>query len=194
MCIRDRLRPGVAILSRYGFAEPPEIIQELETPVEIPFQGLDGDDSGAFVLRRTSRPILKARIPVGDQVITVFNCHLKSKLGEFTRDENGNATEAALTNYDPLARAMGAMRAALPRMAECGGSHAQRDLFEQIHLDALVRDGRASAAQQVLEMRRTYDPEGVPLNLMLGEVYEKTGLPDLAAQARARAEKTLTGA
>ena len=83
---------------------------------------------------------------------------------------------------------------ALPRMAECGGSHAQRDLFEQIHLDALVRDGRASAAQQVLEMRRTYDPEGVPLNLMLGEVYEKTGLPDLAAQARARAEKTLTGA
>ncbi|MEM5541278.1 tetratricopeptide repeat protein [Sulfitobacter sp. AS92] len=80
---------------------------------------------------------------------------------------------------------------ALPRMAECGGSHAQRDLFEQIHLDALVRDGRASAAQQVLEMRRTYDPDGVPLNLMLSEVYEKTGLPDLAAQARARAERTL---
>ena len=83
---------------------------------------------------------------------------------------------------------------ALPRMAECGGSHAQRDLFEQIHLDALVRDGRASAAQQVLEMRRTYDPEGVPLNLMLGAVYEKSGLPDLAAQARARAERTLAGA
>ena len=43
-------------------------------------------------------------------------------------------------------------------------------------------------------MRRTYDPDGVPLNLMLGEVYEKTGLPDLAAQARARAERTLAGA
>ena len=81
---------------------------------------------------------------------------------------------------------------ALPRMAECGGSHAQRDLFEQIHLDALVRDGRASAAQQVLEMRRTYDPDGVPLNLLLGEVYETSGLPDLAAQARARAERTLS--
>jgi tetratricopeptide (TPR) repeat protein len=78
---------------------------------------------------------------------------------------------------------------ALPRMAECGGSHAQRDLFEQIHLDALVRDGRASAAQQVLEMRRTYDPDGVPLNLMLGDVYERSGLPQLAAQARARAER-----
>lgn len=79
---------------------------------------------------------------------------------------------------------------ALPRMAEVGGSHAQRDLFEQIHLDALVQDGRAAAAQQVLEMRRTYDPGGVPLNLMLGDVYTRTGLPDLAAEARARAEAT----
>jgi len=83
------------------------------------------------------------------------------------------------------------MARALPRMSECGGSHAQRDLFEQIHLDALVQDGRASAAQQVLEMRRTYDPDGVPLNLMLGKVYEKSGLPDLAQEARARAAQTL---
>jgi predicted Zn-dependent protease len=80
---------------------------------------------------------------------------------------------------------------ALPRMSECGGSHAQRDLFEQIHLDALVKDGRASTAQQVLEMRRTYDPEGVPLNRLLGEVYDRSGLPDQAAKARARADRTL---
>ena len=83
------------------------------------------------------------------------------------------------------------MAVALPRMAECGGSHAQRDLFEQIHLDALVKDGRASSAQQVLEMRRTYDPDGVPLNLLLGDVYDKTGLPTLAAEARTRANQTL---
>ncbi len=87
--------------------------------------------------------------------------------------------------------AIGQMARALPRMAECGGSHAQRDLFEQIHLDALVRDGRASSAQQVLEMRRTYDPEGVPLNLMLGDVYDQSGLPMLAQEARARAARTL---
>jgi hypothetical protein len=84
------------------------------------------------------------------------------------------------------------MSIALPRMSECGGSHAQRDLFEQIHLDALVRDGRTSAAQQVLEMRRTYDPDGVPLNLMLEDVYIKSGLPHLASEAHARAQKTLT--
>ena len=87
--------------------------------------------------------------------------------------------------------AVSQMARALPRMAECGGSHAQRDLFEQIHLDALVRDGRVSSAQQVLEMRRTYDPDGVPLNLLLGDVYAKTGLPALAEEARARAAQTL---
>lgn len=112
-------RPGVAILSRFGFAEPPEIIQELAEPLEIPFQGLDGADSGAFVLRRTSRPILKARIPVGQEVVTIFNCHLKSKLGAFPRAEGAAfPKEADLTKYDPLGRAMGAIRASLRRMAE----------------------------------------------------------------------------
>ncbi len=74
----------------------------------------------------------------------------------------------------------------LPRMAECGGSHAQRDLFEQIHLDALIQSGQAARAQQVLEMRRTFDPDGVPLNLMLADAYDQNGLPDQAADARAR--------
>ncbi|UWR22679.1 tetratricopeptide repeat protein [Sulfitobacter sp. S190] len=81
----------------------------------------------------------------------------------------------------------------LPRMAECGGSHAQRDLFEQIHLDALIHAGRCSAAQQVLEMRRTFDPDGVPLNLMLADVYSRVGLPELANEAQARAAQTVRG-
>ncbi len=80
---------------------------------------------------------------------------------------------------------------ALPRMAEVGGSHAQRDLFEQIHLDALIRAGRVSAAQQVLEMRRTFDHDGVPVNRALGQIYDLAGLPDEAAKARARARATL---
>ncbi|MCR8825508.1 tetratricopeptide repeat protein [Pseudosulfitobacter koreensis] len=86
-------------------------------------------------------------------------------------------------NWSEAARLMGA---ALPRLAECGGSHAQRDLFDQIHLDALMENGDVARAQQVLEMRRTYDPDGVPLNRMLAEVYTRNGLPELAAQARAR--------
>ncbi|MCW1932507.1 tetratricopeptide repeat protein [Pararhodobacter zhoushanensis] len=82
------------------------------------------------------------------------------------------------------ARALGR---ALPRLQEIGGSHAQRDFFDQIHLDALIKAGEASTAQQVLEMRRTYDPDGIPLNRLLAQVYEQVGLPEQARQARARA-------
>lgn len=115
-------RPGVAILSRAGFAEAPVIIQDLAEPLVIPFaplRGLEGADAGTFTLRRLSRPILKARVPMGSQVVTVFNCHLKSKLGEYiTPAGAAYAPEEDLTRYDPLGRAMGALRAAVRRMAE----------------------------------------------------------------------------
>jgi hypothetical protein len=75
-------------------------------------------------------------------------------------------------------------------MAEIGGSHAQRDLFEQILLHAAVKDGRSSAAQQMLELRRLADPNGVPVNTALAAVYRDLGLPQLAAQAQARAALT----
>jgi endonuclease/exonuclease/phosphatase family metal-dependent hydrolase len=112
-------RPGVAIVSRFGFAEAPQVIQQLDQPLEIPFQGLGGGEAGFYRIDRLSRPILKARVPVGDHVITVFNCHLKSKLGEFVRPEGAAfAPEADLTDYDPVGRALGAARAAMRRMAE----------------------------------------------------------------------------
>ena len=115
-------RPGVAILSRPGFAEAPEIIQDLPQPLVIPFvplRGLEGGDAGHFTLKRLSRPILKARIPMGSQVVTVFNCHLKSKLGEYIKPDGAEyAPEEDLTRYDPLGRALGALRAGLRRMAE----------------------------------------------------------------------------
>ena len=95
---------------------------------------------------------------------------------------HGIAAHAAGDNDDTV-RFLGK---ALPRLAECGGSHAQRDLFEQIHLDALIKSGRISQAQQVLEMRRTFDPDGVPLNAMLADIYDRSGLPDQAQQARNR--------
>jgi hypothetical protein len=79
---------------------------------------------------------------------------------------------------------------AMPRMVEAGGSHAQRDLFDQILLDAAIRSGRLVLAQQVLEQRRAYDPDGVPLNAALAVVYDDLGLPELAHQARVRAQLT----
>lgn len=93
-----------------------------------------------------------------------------------------------------FATAIRLMGRVLPRMAETGGSHAQRDLFEQIHLDALLRAGRISTAQQVLEMRRTFDHDGVPLNLALARVYTQAGLPGPAKAAANRAQATLARA
>ncbi len=111
-------RPGLAILSRFGFIGEPEIIQDLGQPLDIPFTHGD-EDGGFFRISRLSRPILKVRIPVGDHIITVFNCHLKSKLGEFVRPSDRTpAPESDLTQYDPVGRALGSARAAMRRMAE----------------------------------------------------------------------------
>ena len=72
--------------------------------------------------------------------------------------------------------------AVLPRLAEIGGSHAQRDLFEQIADDALIRAGRLVAAQGRLEQRRAGNPQSVPTRTRLAAVYRALGLPEQAAR------------
>jgi hypothetical protein len=42
----------------------------------------------------------------------------------------------------------------------------------------------------MLELRRQWDPDGVPVNTALSLVYDNLGLPDLADQARVRAAST----
>ncbi|MFV1923045.1 MAG: endonuclease/exonuclease/phosphatase family protein [Methylotenera sp.] len=115
-------RPGIAILSRYGFEGEPEVIQQLENPVTIDFPD-DGYNShekaGSYTLARLSRPIIRAKIKIGNHVITVFNCHLKSKLGEYIRPVGEDyAPEADLVHYLPAQRALGELRALLRRSAE----------------------------------------------------------------------------
>lgn len=80
---------------------------------------------------------------------------------------------------------------ALPHLIRLGGSHAQRDLFEQILLEANIRAGNLIEAQQTLELRRGHDPDGVPLNRRLAGVYRRLGLPRQAEQADARARRRL---
>jgi len=120
--VPGKRRPGLAILSRFGFEGMPEVIQDLPEPLHIPFaplRGMEDADAGHYTLRRLSRPILKARVRVGDRVVTVFNCHLKSKLGEYITPQGADyAPEEDLTRYDAVGRAMGSLRAAIRRMAE----------------------------------------------------------------------------
>jgi hypothetical protein len=69
---------------------------------------------------------------------------------------------------------------ALPRLIEIGGSHAQRDLFEQVHLDALVRRGSErtlGAAQGLLQQQVNGQPESRRLKRQLDRVYAGLRLP-----------------
>jgi hypothetical protein len=65
---------------------------------------------------------------------------------------------------------------ALPRMLEIGGSHAQRDLFTQIHLDALVKGGHLAAAQNLLQVQVRQQPESRRLHRQAGQLYSALGL------------------
>jgi hypothetical protein len=75
----------------------------------------------------------------------------------------------------------------LPRMGEIGGSHAQRDLFDQILDDTLMRAGQFAAAQQRLAHRRVGHPESVPVRARLARVYRALDLPQEAARLQPQA-------
>jgi len=68
---------------------------------------------------------------------------------------------------------------ALPRLIQIGGSHAQRDLFEQVYLDALVRCGTEATlagAQGILQPQRNGQPESLRLRRQTAAVHEALGL------------------
>lgn len=68
---------------------------------------------------------------------------------------------------------------ALPRLVEIGGSHAQRDLFEQVYLDALVRTGTEASltsAQGLLQQQCNGQPESQRLHRQAAAVYARLGL------------------
>ncbi|MCY7317161.1 MAG: tetratricopeptide repeat protein [Ramlibacter sp.] len=69
---------------------------------------------------------------------------------------------------------------ALPRLIEIGGSHAQRDLFSQVHLDALVRSGNLAGAQHLLQQQLRGQPESTRLRRQATGVYRALGLATVA--------------
>ena len=65
---------------------------------------------------------------------------------------------------------------ALPRLVEIGGSHAQRDLFHQIWLDALQRNGQWAAVQNLLQPQANAQPQSLRLARQLRSVYSALSL------------------
>jgi len=78
------------------------------------------------------------------------------------------------------ARAVDELGIALPHLLEIGGSHAQRDLFEQIYIDALVRSGQIVGAQNLLQQRARSNPQSLRLRRQLTPLYQRLGLGAVA--------------
>ena len=72
--------------------------------------------------------------------------------------------------------ALAALEPVRSRLWMTGGSHAQRDLFEQILLDAALQAGRWTMAQPLLELRRRTEPEHPLVTVGLAAVHERLGL------------------
>ncbi|MFT3718038.1 tetratricopeptide repeat protein [Pseudorhodoferax sp.] len=65
---------------------------------------------------------------------------------------------------------------ALPRLREIGGSHAQRDLFQQLYLDALARSGQLAEAQHLLQQQARLQPASRRLDRQARAVAQALGI------------------
>jgi tetratricopeptide (TPR) repeat protein len=76
-------------------------------------------------------------------------------------------------DHETAVRELGSV---LPRLPEIGGSHAQRGLFEQIHLDALIRSGHWVGAQHLVQQGLNAQVESARLKRQAQQIYTALGL------------------
>ena len=62
------------------------------------------------------------------------------------------------------------------RWLEIGGSHAQRDLFDLVYLDALIKSDGYVAAYDILELRKGWDVDSVPNNEALAAMSKELNI------------------
>ncbi|MEH2365795.1 tetratricopeptide repeat protein [Nostoc sp.] len=79
--------------------------------------------------------------------------------------------------------AIAQLEAVLPDLYSTGGSHAQRDLFEQIYLDALIRDRQYHKTLNVLVHRNASRGNIPVIQRELANTYSQLGRSDEADRA-----------
>jgi len=89
------------------------------------------------------------------------------------RGDHGRAVEIILPLRDDIVR--------------LGASHAQRDVFTQLLLDAAVRGGRSKLARALLSERTTMRPNSFGSWMKYAAVLDTLGEAEAAARARAQA-------
>jgi hypothetical protein len=122
--------------------------------------------------------LARAGRPQADTLLAAIEAHaLQPQTAAVWRDVTLPAARGLLAHArGDHASAVRQLGSALPRMLEVGGSHAQRDLFEQIHLDALVRSGQWVGAQNLLQQRANAQPESRRLARQARELQQRLGL------------------
>ena len=128
--------------------------------------------------------LARAGRPQADTLLAHIETHaLQPQTGAVWRDVALPAARGLLAHArGEHALAVRELGSALPRMLEVGGSHAQRDLFEQIHLDALVRSGQWVGAQNLLQQRANSQPASRRLARQAGDLLKRLGLPEVQAE------------
>lgn len=81
----------------------------------------------------------------------------------------------------------------LPDLHRLGGSHAQRDLFHQLHLHALIKAERHAEARPVIEARLRARPTVPVLHRQHAALLGGLGQSAAAARARAEADRLAKG-
>lgn len=108
---RLALRPRLALVSRFPVSDGEVMpLFPASLDLQIPLRVGNGTIRDVpLAIDQFQRPVLKARVHVGDLAITVFVAHLKSKSPIIRNGEDGN---------DPFMAAIGLARATIVRAAE----------------------------------------------------------------------------
>jgi len=202
----DRHEEVLAIFDRHVWGEVKEYSQDQVNAVSLlaraELAGIDvGDrwrDVGDHLARRAHDHVLPfldlqylyglaraGRMPEAQAWLRSIEAHAAQQAGDAAALWQRVCVPAA---RGLLAHATGdwqaaveALGAALPRLVEIGGSHAQRDLFAQVHLDALLKSGRLAAAQNLLQPQLRAQPESKRLQRQAARLYASLGLSSVAA-------------
>lgn len=124
--------------------------------------------------------LVKAGSAAGDELLALIRAQADSPVvaqdRDLWRDVAIPAAEGMVAHargdHERAARELASVRGQLWRT---GGSHAQRDLFEQVLLDARLRAGHWDAARKTLEHRRQWEPDSPILQQRLQDVYRHLG-------------------
>lgn len=136
----------------------------------------DDDVVQPFLCLQYLYGLAKAKSPHADKLMTLIRQQADTPVvpqdATLWRDVGIVLAEAmvahAAQRYEAAADAIAPIRKQIVRI---GGSHAQRDLFEQVLLDARLRSGQWEMARRTLEHRRQFEPESPILRRRLEHVY-----------------------